>query len=209
MKVFLNLISLALFGAAAGVSAHTDLRGGAVVLADLADDASADAKGKPDFFPPEEMDEEEKKNKAQKRQDQRDKRRARDNPNRSQSEEEGERDRKNRQSRSRDNACTDPSDPFCGDEDYTRGRERGRQTRCNRNGESCNYHRSQNDPNPRRNRVDRDCINDCDRYYYDDGAVQACERRCSSIISIKDVKYIIGFLEEYKDHEFIADFLGL
>lgn len=198
MKVSLKLISLALFGAAAGVSAHTDLRGG--------------------FFPPEEMDE--KRNASQKRQDQRDARRARDNPNRSQDEEQRERQRKNKQSRSRDKPCADPSDPYCGDEDYTQGRERGRVQRCNRNGESCNYHRSQNDPNPERRRVDRNCINDCsagdsgcesldddDRY---ETCVNRCERNCSEQVNIKDVRYIIGFLEEFQgqDHKFINDFLA-
>eukprot|EP00580_Thalassiosira_gravida_P004270 CAMPEP_0201624768 /NCGR_PEP_ID=MMETSP0493-20130528/827_1 /ASSEMBLY_ACC=CAM_ASM_000838 /TAXON_ID=420259 /ORGANISM="Thalassiosira gravida, Strain GMp14c1" /LENGTH=286 /DNA_ID=CAMNT_0048094651 /DNA_START=115 /DNA_END=975 /DNA_ORIENTATION=+ len=94
-----------------------------------------------------------KKTAAEKRQDKRDAKRARDNPNRSQSEEDAERARKTDQSRKRNDPSVDPysgGDGGNGSRDYGKNREAKRATKCERNGEGCNY----SGPN-------QSCYNDC------------------------------------------------
>jgi len=140
--------------------------------------ASSDSNEDDELFPDEmnEDEEDKKNNSAQKRQSQRDARRAYDNPNRSQHEEQRERERKNNQSRRSGNACRDPNEPGCGNDNHPNDRERTRNQRCNGQGRSCNHHRvnPQDEPNRNRSATDRNCIRNCN-------GNSSCERRCSSV----------------------------
>lgn len=167
-------------------------------------DIAAVSKETATGFFPQEMDEEkeDKNNASQKRQIQRDQNRSRRNPNRSQEDERGERERKSEQARSRGNRCADPSEPGCGNKHFDRNREAGRESRCSKTGGGCDYGRTRNDPNPRRNTANKSCIEKC----YDRGATN-CNRKCGELTNVEDVELMAKFFEENVNAMAIAGFL--